>query len=150
VLLLPPTPEGSSFLMGERFWFLMVSYITAGILHVQLTVSHLATDAFTAEEEEAEQFVSHQMKTTRNIDCSWWNDWLQGGLQYQIEHHLFPQMPRHNLEKVKPLVEKLCKRHDLKYESTGFFAAVRYCLADFERLSHFLGDLVRPDELCGE
>ena len=150
VLLLPPAPDESSLLMSERFWFLMVSYITAGILHVQLTVSHLATDAFTAEEEENEQFVCHQMKTTRNINCSWWNDWLQGGLQYQIEHHLFPQMPRHNLEKAKPLVEELCKKHGLKYESTGFFEAVRYCLDDFERLSHFLGDLVRPDELCGE
>eukprot|EP01045_Picozoa_sp_COSAG04_P024083 COSAG04_NODE_2958_length_3346_cov_4.979366_2_plen_167_part_00 len=131
----------------ERFGFLMISYITAGILHVQLTVSHLATDAFTEEEEEEEQWVVHQMKTTRNIDSDWWNDWLQGGLQFQIEHHLFPQvrtpprapcpvgaaagaaalavaaasiraqlvwlrqMPRHNLPKVKPLVEELCKQH---------------------------------------
>ena len=76
----------------ERFGFLMISYITAGILHVQLTVSHLATDAFTEEEEEEEQWVVHQMKTTRNIDSDWWNDWLQGGLQFQIEHHLFPQV----------------------------------------------------------
>ena len=70
----------------------MISYITAGILHVQLTVSHLATNAFTEEEEEEEQWVAHQMKTTRNIDSDWWNDWLQGGLQFQIEHHLFPQV----------------------------------------------------------
>ena len=61
-----------------------------------------------------------------------------------------PQMPRHNLEKAKPLVQELCKKHGLKYESAGFFEAVWHCLADFERLSHFLGDLVRPDELCGQ
>ena len=36
----------------------------------------------------------------------------------------------------------------MRYESTGFFAAVRYCLQDFRRLSHFVGELVRPDELC--
>lgn len=149
VLLLPATPEGCSFLFGERFLFLMVAYITAGVLHVQLTVSHLATDAFTAEEEEAEQFFCHQLKTTRNIDSNWWNDWLHGGLQYQIEHHLFPQMPRHNLAKVKPHVEKLCAKHNIPYQSAGFFAALRHCLADFERLSHFLGDLIRPDEICG-
>ena len=150
VLLLPPTPEGSSMLLGERFLFTMVCYITAGILHVQLTVSHLATDAFTADEEEAEQFFCHQLATTRNIDCSWWNDWLQGGLQYQIDHHLFPQMPRHKLAKVKPLVEQLCAKHRIRYQSTGFFEAVRYCLTDFKRLSYFVSDLVRPDELCGE
>ena len=37
-----------------------------------------------------------------------------------------------------------------RYESTGFFAAVRLCLADFQKLSQFLGELVRPDELCGD
>ena len=38
----------------------------------------------------------------------------------------------------------------MRYESTGFFAAVRYCLQDFRRLLHFVGELVRPDELCGD
>ena len=149
VLLLPATPEGSNLLFGERFMFLMVAYVTAGALHVQLTVSHLATDAFTADEEEEQQFFCHQLKTTRNIDSSWWNDWLHGGLQYQIEHHLFPQMPRHNLAKIKPHVEKLCAKYNIPYQSAGFFEALRYCLADFERLSHFLGELVQPDEICG-
>ena len=55
----PATPEGSNLLFGERFMFLMVAYVTAGALHVQLTVSHLATDAFTAEEEEEQQEALH-------------------------------------------------------------------------------------------
>ena len=38
----------------------------------------------------------------------------------------------------------------MRYESTGFFAAVRYCLQDFRRLSHFVGELVRPYELWGD
>lgn len=40
-----------------------------------------------------------------------------GGLNYQIEHHLFPSLPRHNLGKVVPEVKKLCKRHGLVYEA---------------------------------
>jgi fatty acid desaturase len=134
----------------ERLPFVLVSYIVAGILHIQLTISHLATDSFTAEEDEVEQFFAFQCKTTRNIDCTWWNDWFHGGLQYQIEHHLFPQMPRHALVKVKPMVEELCKKYDIPYRSTGFFHAVGVCLSDFRRLSTFLGDLVHPHEIMPE
>ncbi len=64
---------------NERVAFVLVSYIVAGILHVQLTISHLATDSFTAEEDEKEQFFAFQCKTTRNIDSTWWDDWFHGG-----------------------------------------------------------------------
>jgi len=131
----------------ERIPFLFIAYITAGILHVQLTISHLATDAFTAEEDEKLQFFAFQMRTTRNIDCSWWDDWFHGGLQYQIEHHLFPQMPRHYLAKTKPLVEELCKKHDLPYRSTSLSGAVSECLSDLHSIRHFIDDLAYPHEI---
>ena len=134
----------------ERVPFVFVAYIVAGILHIQLTISHLATDSFTAEEDEKEQFFAFQCKTTRNIDTSWYDDWFHGGLQYQIEHHLFPQMPRHYLPKVKPLVEQLCKKHDVPYRSTSFTKAVGECLSDFRRLSRFMEDLVHPHEIMAE
>jgi len=134
----------------EQIMFVLISYSIAGILHIQLTISHLATDTFTAEEDEREQFFAFQCKTTRNINSYWWNEWFHGGLQYQIEHHLFPQMPRHNLKKVKPLVEELCKKHSIPYRSTGFFSAILECLSDFRRLSSFLGDLVHPHEIMSE
>ena len=121
-----------------------------GVLHVQLTISHLATDCFTADEDEIEQFFAFQCKTTRNIDTAWWDDWLHGGLQYQIEHHLFPQMPRHYLGQVKPMVMELCNKHGLPYRSTSFTGAVGECLSDFKRLSQFVGDLAHPHEIMPE
>jgi len=45
-----------------------------------------------------------------------------GGLNYQIEHHLFPTLPRHNLAKVRAAVEELCRKHGLAYESCGMAA----------------------------
>lgn len=42
-----------------------------------------------------------------------------GGLNYQIEHHLFPTLPRHNLGKAKAAVMELCTKHGLVYESVG-------------------------------
>ncbi len=43
-----------------------------------------------------------------------------GGLNYQIEHHLFPTLPRHNLRKVAAAVQALCEKHGLVYEHCGF------------------------------
>ena len=131
----------------ERMPFVLVSYIVAGILHIQLTISHLATNSFTAEEDEKEQFFAFQCKTTRNINSTEWDDWFHGGLQFQIEHHLFPQMPRHNLVKVKPFVENLCRKYNLPYQSTSFMGAVGHCLSDFRRLSFFLEDIAYPHEI---
>ena len=42
-----------------------------------------------------------------------------GGLNYQIEHHLFPTLPRHNLRKVQQAVKGLCEKHGLVYEQCG-------------------------------
>jgi delta8-fatty-acid desaturase len=119
----------------ERLFFVLVSHWSCGILHIQLLLSHLFTDTFTAEEERAEQFFSFQMKTTRNIDSEWYDHWFHGGLEFQIEHHLFPQMPRHNLGKVKPFIQEICKRHDIPYMSTSFTSASIHIMKDFRRLA---------------
>ena len=48
---------------------------------------------------------------------------FHGGLQYQIEHHLFPRIPRHNLPAVRPMVEELCRKNGIEYRSASFFTA---------------------------
>lgn len=119
----------------DRIVFILVSHWVCGILHIQLLLSHLFTDTFTAEEERAEQFFSFQLKTTRNIDSEWYDHWFHGGLEFQIEHHLFPQMPRHNLSKIKPFVQDICKRHGIPYLSTSFTSASINIMKDFRRLA---------------
>ncbi|CAE7252745.1 sld1, partial [Symbiodinium pilosum] len=119
----------------ERTLFVLASNWTVGILHIQLVLSHLATETFTAEEERAEQFFAFQLKTSRNIDSSWYDHWFHGGLEFQIEHHLFPQLPRHNLSKVKPMVQDICFRHGIPYRSTSFSGALRDVLSDFRGLA---------------
>lgn len=47
-----------------------------------------------------ENYACLQLCTTRNMRSGTFIDWLWGGLNYQIEHHLFPTMPRNNLKKV--------------------------------------------------
>lgn len=60
-----------------------------------------------------------QVVSTRDIKAGRFNDWFTGGLNRQIEHHLFPTMPRHNLNKISPQVEALCKKHGLVYEDVS-------------------------------
>ena len=60
-------------------------------------------------------FLRRQVLTSRNVAGSWLVDLVLGGLNYQIEHHLFPNMPRPNLRHAQPLVQAFCQHHGLPY-----------------------------------
>lgn len=63
--------------------------------------------------------VRKQVLTSRNIRGSVLVDHALGGLNYQIEHHLFARMPRPNLRRAQPLVAAFCARQDITYTQTG-------------------------------
>lgn len=102
----------------NRFNYIMVSHIATMIVHVQITLSHFAMS--TADAGVSESFVSRQLRTTMDVDCPQWLDFFHGGLQFQVIHHLFPRMPRHNLRKAQPYVIKFCNECGLKYSIYGF------------------------------
>ncbi|XP_021103987.1 fatty acid desaturase 2-like protein FADS2P1 isoform X2 [Heterocephalus glaber] len=74
-------------------------------------------------EEENRDWLSTQVLATCNIEQSFFNDWFTGHLNFQIEHHLFPTMPRHNYHKVAPLVRSLCAKHGLLYVNKPMLTA---------------------------
>ncbi|XP_038193342.1 fatty acid desaturase 3 [Arvicola amphibius] len=74
--------------------------------------------------EKHRDWVSSQLITTRNVKPSSLVSWFTGHLCYQIEHHLFPTMPRHSYPKVAPLVKAFCSKHGLQYEVKPFFTAI--------------------------
>jgi fatty acid desaturase len=78
----------------------------------------MGADVFRLHKEVPEEFVIQcvQVASTRNIEANMFNDWFTGGLNRQIEHHLFPTMPRHNLNKISSHVRALCEKHGLVYE----------------------------------
>ena len=59
-----------------------------------------------------------QVLTSRNVTGGRWVDALLGGLNHQIEHHLYPHMPRPNLRRAQPVVENFCLRHGIPYCKT--------------------------------
>ncbi|TFK02320.1 tensin-3 [Platysternon megacephalum] len=66
---------------------------------------------------------STQLQATCNVDQSLFNDWFTGHLNFHIEHHLFPTMPRHNYWKVAPLVKLLCAKHSTEYHCKPLLTA---------------------------
>jgi fatty acid desaturase len=64
-------------------------------------------------------FLRKQVLTTRNVRGGLFTDFLLGGLNYQFEHHLFPNMPRANLRKAQPIVQAYCRRLGVRYTETG-------------------------------
>lgn len=72
--------------------------------------------------------LSRQVLTSRNIRGSALTDWFLGGLNYQIEHHLFPSMPRPSLRRAQPLVRAHCAELGMPYTEAGFIDSYRQVL----------------------
>jgi fatty acid desaturase len=68
---------------------------------------------------ESADFLRRQVLTSRNIRGGFIVDTVFGGLNYQIEHHLFPNMPRPNLRRAQVLVREFCADHRIAYRETG-------------------------------
>ncbi len=75
-------------------------------------------------EEGSLGFVEHQVSTSRNITGGALADLCFGGLNKQIEHHLFPSMPRVNLRRATPLVRAHCEAREIEYVERSFTEAV--------------------------
>jgi fatty acid desaturase len=77
------------------------------------------------ESATATGFARRQVVTARNISGGRFTTFVLGGLNYQIEHHLFPSMPRPNLERVQGLVKDFCVATDLGYSEESFVESFR-------------------------
>jgi fatty acid desaturase len=64
-------------------------------------------------------FLRRQVLTSRNVRGGWLTDLALGGLNYQIEHHLFPSMPRPGLRHAQTLVRAFCQQHGVPYCQTS-------------------------------
>jgi fatty acid desaturase 2 (delta-6 desaturase) len=106
----------------ESHWFVWVSQS-----------NHIPMDI---EDDLERPWLPLQLYATCDVDKSFFNDWFTGHLNFQIEHHLFPTMPRHNLYKIQPMVREMCRKHGIPYQCKS--------------LSQAFGDVVRSLKRSGE
>ncbi len=91
-------------------------------------------------ERDKLDYLRRQVLTSRNVRGGRFVDFVLGGLNYQIEHHLFPSMPRPSLRRSQPLVRAYCRQHDLPYHESTFFGSYIQVL----RHLHAVGAPLRP------
>lgn len=104
--------------LSGRLAFFFISHMVQAPLHVQFTLSHFAMS--TADLGPAESFPQKMLRTTMDVDCPAWLDFFHGGLQFQVIHHLYPRIPRHNLRRTQVLVREFCEEVGIPYALYGF------------------------------
>uniref|UniRef100_A0A8C1CHF6 Fatty acid desaturase 2 n=1 Tax=Cyprinus carpio carpio TaxID=630221 RepID=A0A8C1CHF6_CYPCA len=100
-------PVGRRFM--ESHWFVWVTQMS----HIPMNIDY----------EKHQDWLSMQLVATCNIEQSAFNDWFSGHLNFQIEHHLFPTMPRHNYWRAAPHVRALCDKYGVKYQEKTLYGA---------------------------
>ena len=111
--------------------------MTVGILHVQLLVSHIATDTFLEKEEEMGYF-EFQLRTTRSIIAK-----VEVGSMFfmvvwniKLNTTCFHNYQGIILHLVKPYVMSICTQHNIKYESVTFTKALGACWTRMQDLAN--------------
>lgn len=117
------------------WWIVLLGYLSCmGIAGLVLTVvfqlAHIVENvAFPLPNEEGQidnSFLKHQLTTTCNFAVnSWLVGFLFGGLNFQVEHHIFPHVCHTHLRKISPIVKQTAHEFGLPYhENPSFLAAV--------------------------
>ena len=71
--------------------------------------------------DEALDFLRLQVLTARNVRAHPITDFWYGGLNYQVEHHLFPSMARNQLREAQVIIHQFCRDLDISYHETSMF-----------------------------
>ncbi|PAA55994.1 hypothetical protein BOX15_Mlig023631g1, partial [Macrostomum lignano] len=114
-------------------FYMLVRYLESHWFVACTQMSHIPMDI---DRDQRREWLPMQLKATMNAEGGSFNDWFTGHLNYQIEHHLFPTMPRHSYPLVQPHVKQLCARHGIPYVE--------------KPLSTALADIIRSLKKSGE
>src|SRR5690606_27088069 len=104
----------------KTFMCLLISYVVCGLcLAIVFQLAHVVeqTDFKTVEENKIEEeWMIHQLQSTANFSTK--NPiltWLLGGLNFQVEHHLFPKVSHIHYPALNKIVQETCRANDISY-----------------------------------
>jgi len=121
-------PIGGMEAVKYAFIFLVIAEIYAN-LHSFLVIvpNHSAEDIYqfsTPHKTQGEYYLRQIMGSVNYNTGSDRIDFLHGFLNYQVEHHLFPDMPNSFYQKMQPIVKEICKKHNLEYRQESVFKRI--------------------------
>jgi fatty acid desaturase len=99
-------------------------------------VNHLGTQVI--EPDESLSMFEQELRVTRNLGTSRVHDFVFGGLNNHIEHHLFPSMPTAHLPLARRITREFCRRHGVPYREMSWFDAAREVTRHLKAMSAFV------------
>ena len=129
------------FGISKAFIFMMVSELAFGFyMGMAFIINHCGRSC---EPSVKTDFLIKQVETARNIISSWkpldmFIHFVFGGLNCQIEHHLWPYMPRCNLRKAREIVRLYCREHNIDYHAVSLVQTYKEVFSHFSRISRFV------------
>lgn len=135
------------FSLSYGLAYFLISTCSCGFfLGIVFGLGHNGMETYDADARP--DFWKLQVTTTRNIIGGHgfpqiFVDWFCGGLQYQVDHHLFPTLPRHNLSKCHALVHSFCNEWGVKYHEADLVVGTGEVITHLSKVSNqFLVDFV--------
>lgn len=102
--------------------FFGLAQVSAPYIFINFSVSH--THLGLVEPDDQLTWVEYSSRFTMNCDNHWFTNWWMSYLNFQIEHHLFPQCPQYRFAKISPRVKAFLESHGEPYQTLPYFKAL--------------------------
>jgi len=110
-----------TFIVALTMNFVLSPWLAFGFI-----TNHLGCETFSEDEAKTFSWMELQMRGSRSLKGGKIIHWFYGGLNTQIEHHLFPKAPRFNLLKIQQITKEFAKKYGIPYfETTPFMAYIQ-------------------------
>ncbi len=114
---------------------LLLSQVLASLyLAAVVAPNHIGMPLWSADADRSVPFLERQVLSSRNVSPGLVADFVFGGLNYQIEHHLFTSMPRNHFAAARELVKAFCAEYGLPYAESGVVSVYRAIWSDLPRM----------------
>jgi linoleoyl-CoA desaturase len=118
----------TNWLISFVIFTCVAGFVLSIVFQLAHTVEHTAFPVANIDTNKLDdEWAIHQIKTTANFATN--NkvvSWLVGGLNFQIEHHLFPKISHVHYPAISKIIKQACKEHGIVYIE---YAKVRYAVA---------------------
>lgn len=121
------SPLGISAVIHAFFIILLAEIMANAHSFLVIVPNHSAEDIYqfsTPHKTQGEYYLRQIMGSVNYNTGSDFIDFLHGFLNYQVEHHLFPNMPHSFYQKMQPIVKEICKKHNLEYRQESVFKRI--------------------------
>lgn len=117
-------------------WKVAVGSILVGGFCVAIVVTANHQTEEMIESDDAYNYIVDQYRSTRGVHCAdYFFEWFFGGMQYQLEHHLLPRVPRYRYPQARPILKKFSEDNDLPFHVDGVWEITKLNFQVLKRLA---------------